>query len=91
MKAYDYEWSKPAEALLGKIWLNATDRNAVSTADYQAEKLLQQSPRTAGWEMSEGLWQIIVPPLKIYYEIDDLKRLVTVTHVRVINPNLWKK
>jgi plasmid stabilization system protein ParE len=81
MNPYGYEWSESAQNRLIEIWINAQDRNAVSRADSQAEKILKQQPRTAGRELSEGLWQIIVPPLKIFYEIDEDKRIVTVTHV----------
>ena len=84
MNSFGYEWSEPAEDRLTAIWLAAQDRDAVTRADYQAETRLKQNPRGAGRELSEGLWQIIVPPLKIFYEIDDAKRVVTVTHVEFI-------
>jgi hypothetical protein len=60
------------------------DKRALWPAQYRADRQLEQRPQTAGAELSEGLWQIVEPPLKIFYEIDDANRLVTVTHVEII-------
>ena len=84
MKSYQVEWDKTAEDLLATFYLRIKDPNTVWPAQYRADRRLEQRPRTAGVELSEGLWQIVEPPLKVFYEIDDAKRLVTVTYVQLI-------
>jgi hypothetical protein len=83
MKSYRVEWDAIAEDLLAALYLRASDSNALWPAQYRVDRQLEQRPRTAGAELSEGLWQIVEPPLKVFYEIDDAKRLVTVTHVQL--------
>lgn len=84
MKSFVVEWDDEATGMLADIYLSASDPDALWPAQSQADRLLEQRPRTYGSELSEGLWQIIVPPLKIFYEIDDAKRLVAVTHVELV-------
>jgi hypothetical protein len=84
MKAYGVEWDDAAADLLAAHYLRVSDPNTIWPAQYRADRRLEQRPRTEGIELSEGLWQIIEPPLKIFYEIDDAKKLVTVTHVELI-------
>ncbi len=84
MKAYQVEWNAPATDLLADAYFRVSDPNIIWPAQYRADRKLEKNPRTVGVELSEGLWQIIEPPLKIFYEIDDDKKIVTVTHVDII-------
>jgi hypothetical protein len=84
MKAYSVDWDDTASDLLAALYLRVSDPNIIWPAQHKADRLLEQQPQAHGSELSEGLWQIIVPPLKIFYEIDDAKRLVTVTHVELV-------
>jgi hypothetical protein len=84
MKAFTVEWDHAAESRLALLYMNVGDPNTLWPAQYRADRTLEQRPRQAGKELSEGLWQIVEPPLKIFYEIDDAKKLVIVTHVEFI-------
>ncbi len=83
MKAFQVEWDDDASDKLALLYLLVSDPNTIWPAQYRADRKLEQQPRQAGAEVSEGLWQIVEPPLKIYYEIDDTKQIVTVTHVQL--------
>jgi hypothetical protein len=83
MKAFTVEWDSAVEDELALLFLRAGDPNAIWPAQYKVDRKLEQRPRQAGFELSEGLWQIVEPPLKVFYEIDDVKKLVTVTHVQL--------
>ncbi|HZZ77292.1 MAG TPA: hypothetical protein VFE62_02170 [Gemmataceae bacterium] len=78
MKVYTVDWDDEATQMLADIFVSAPDPNALWPAQAQADRLLEQQPRSYGYELSEG-----VPPFKIFYEIDDTKRVVTVTHVEI--------
>jgi hypothetical protein len=84
MKAFHVEWDDDASNNLALLYLLINDPNTIWPAQYRADRKLEQRPRQAGSELSEGLWQIIEPPLKIFYEIDEAKRIVTVTHVQLV-------
>lgn len=84
MKAFDVDWDDDASNSLALLYMLVKDPNSLWPAGYRADRKLEQRPRQAGVELSEGLWQMIEPPLKIFYEIDDAKRLVTVTHVQLV-------
>ena len=84
MRNFEVQWNPDAEDLLATLYMRVSDPNTVWPAQYRADRRLEQQPRDHGFELSEGLWQIIEPPLKIFYEIDDATRLVIVTHVQLI-------
>jgi hypothetical protein len=83
MKPYVVEWDDEATRMLADIFLRALNPNVLWPAQDRADRRLEQQPESQGVELSEGLWQIIEPPLKIFYEIDASKRLVIVTHVEL--------
>jgi hypothetical protein len=76
------QWDPAAEDELARIWLRAADRGAVSAAQARADQLLSRDPLTNGRHLSEGLYQIDVPPLAISYTVDQARQLVVVTWVR---------
>jgi hypothetical protein len=84
MKAFEVEWNDEATQMLVDVYLNASDPTAIRPAQHRVDRRLEQRPRIAGFELAEGLWLVIEPPLKIFYEIDEAKRVVTITHVQLI-------
>ncbi len=71
------DWS-PIEQELAQIWLNAPDRQAVTEAAYEIDRLLTRDPLNAG-ESREGNTRIlIVEPLAVYYDVilDDHRVLI---------------
>ncbi len=77
---FTVDWTADADDALMGIWLQATDRNAVSRAQFRIDTILAANPRR-GRLLSEGLYVFHVDPLTAYYEIDDASAVVTVTAV----------
>ncbi len=84
MSTYFVAYTREADNHLALAWLSSGDRQAVTEAQNQMDQFLPRDPRNPGQEVSEGLWRITVPPLVAHYEIDDTKRLVTVTGFALI-------
>jgi hypothetical protein len=53
----------------------------VTIAERIATQLLADDPVHNGTVVSEGLYRVVVSPLRVHYEIDLLARVVRVTHV----------
>jgi mRNA-degrading endonuclease RelE of RelBE toxin-antitoxin system len=85
MKPYEVLWDQDAETQLATIFLTSSDPNLLWPAQDRADRKLEQRPKQAGKELSEGLWEIYESPLRIFYEIDDAKKTVSVTHVQIID------
>ncbi len=81
MNSFTVISSDDAEAQLAALWMVAADRSAITTAQHQIDQALAADPHRAGRALSEGLWRIDVPPLKAFYEIDEIKRLVRITGI----------
>jgi hypothetical protein len=84
MNSFTVDWTPAAEDELADIWLQATDRNAVTAAQAALEKRLEQDPTGYGQHHSEGLYSITVPPLHAFYSIDFARQFVQVTDVREV-------
>jgi hypothetical protein len=83
MSTYNVEWEEVAVDLLAGLFLRVSDPNSLWPAQHRADQILGRNP-TQGTELSEGLWQLIESPLKIFYEIHDAERVVVVTHVDLV-------
>jgi hypothetical protein len=81
---YTVDWSDDATDSLAAIWLQATDRRAVTAAESRIDRLLASDPQANGVHLSEGLWEIVDPPLIARYEIDPASRTVKVTQVGML-------
>jgi hypothetical protein len=81
MPRYRVIWRKRARRDLAAIWIAAPDRNAVTQAQATADHLLATDPYRYGTPVSEGLWSLTVPLLRISFEIDDARLRVVVTNV----------
>jgi hypothetical protein len=79
---FTVEWLPLAQDELARIWIYASDRNAVTTAQARADRLLQTDPVGNGQHISEGYYRIHVPPLIISYTIDEDQNQVEVAWVR---------
>jgi mRNA-degrading endonuclease RelE of RelBE toxin-antitoxin system len=79
---YTVLWSPEAEDLLAEIWLGATDRTAITSAQPLIDAELANDPETKGTEVSEGLRRLKVEQLMVLFEVQAGNRLVKVTAVR---------
>ncbi len=82
MNPWLVEWTLSAEDETAEIWIQAPDPKAVTKALALIEKRLAQNPEGAGEYKSEGLYVLLVPPIRIYYTIEVVRRRVEVTDVR---------
>jgi hypothetical protein len=82
MKRFTVDWEPDAEDELARIWMQADDPSAVARAQVKADQLLASDPIGKGHHVSEGLYQIHVPPLVLTYSVDAAKQFVQVAWVR---------
>ena len=61
-------WVPSAQDELARIWLQATDRQAVTRASARIDFWLQRSPLSVG-QPSGGKYQLIIKPLKVVYAV----------------------
>jgi hypothetical protein len=55
-------WSQHAQDQLAPLWLNATDRNVVTAAQYQVDQLLLVDPDTRGIPFFGSRLLLVAPP-----------------------------
>jgi plasmid stabilization system protein ParE len=77
-------WNPSAESQLSEIWLEAKDRAGVTSAANEIDKKLRHSPETVGESRSGGRRIAIVPPLAIFFRVDEEDQLVRVLFVRKV-------
>ncbi len=81
MKPFTVDWDSEAENELARIWMQSADPPAVRQAQTKADQCLAQDPLGYGRHLSEGLYQISVPPLVLSFTLDAARRHVQVTWV----------
>jgi hypothetical protein len=59
-------------------------RKTITRSSATVDHKLRDDPATQGRYHSEGLYSIDVSPLRAYYTVDEMDRLVTVTDVSLI-------
>ena len=84
MNPFVVDWEPEATDELALLWMQATDRRAVTRAQAEADRLLGADPVANGRLLSEGLYLLIVPPLGVFYEVDLGTRHVKVTWVAAV-------
>ena len=81
---FTVRWERAALRQLTSVWLQATDRNAVTAAQALTDQLLRRDPFGNGRHLSEGLYRLDVPPIAVYYTIDLLAQSVEITTIRAL-------
>jgi hypothetical protein len=79
-------WLPDAEYELAERWLASTDRDRITLAADQIDKLLRHAPDSVGESRDAGRRILIVPPLAVFYRVLSDDRIVQVSHVREIGP-----
>jgi plasmid stabilization system protein ParE len=79
---YRVRWAKAARAQLTTVWLNAADRNAVTSASHRIDQILARNPHSAGESRDRGRRLLIVPPLMVVYRVIDAKHTVRVVSTK---------
>lgn len=84
MTRYTVVWVRSARDELAELWLNAPNRNAVTTAARDVDQQLAQDASIQGVELSEGLRSLFVAPLNAIFSVREDDRIVEVLRVRSI-------
>ena len=74
-------WTSSAEGLLAQIWMDATDRDAVTAASNSIDAKLREDPVHAGESRRRKARILIVPPLAVYFRVNPGDRQVLVSRV----------
>lgn len=78
---YTVLWKLQAEDQLAEIWTASSDRNAVSAATHEAERLLQHDPQSRGESRLDDRRVLFVGPLRIAFRVDEGDRKVWILSV----------
>lgn len=78
---YEVRWKRTALNRVTELWLDAPDRTEVTSAVAEIDRLLASHPHDAGESRSELIRVLFVPPLGVFFEIDEPKHVVQVLRV----------
>ncbi len=79
---YTVTWRPSAARRLSEIWLEASERTAVTDASNSIDSLLALCPHDQGEERDLATRILIVSPLAVVYEINEDDRRVTILSIR---------
>ncbi len=82
MTRYTVVWVKSAQDELADLWLNSSERNAVTTAVDAIDRELGEDAPSKGSEVCEGLRSFFAPPLKAIFSVYEDDRIAEVLRVR---------
>jgi hypothetical protein len=83
---YSVVWTAPAEQELTSAWLNASDRNAVTSAAHEIDTLLSEDAERRGQARFDTVRTLVVPPLGVDFDVIEADRIVYVLTVWPIPP-----
>jgi mRNA-degrading endonuclease RelE of RelBE toxin-antitoxin system len=78
---YTVVWKPEAERRLADLWVNATNRRAITDAANEIDKQLGHDPETKGESRSGNRRILLESPLGILFKIDPQDRKVIVLTV----------
>jgi hypothetical protein len=78
---YTVVWDPDAEQELASLWMAAAERQALTDAADQIDKVLRQDPQQQGESRPDGLRILFVEPLGIIFRVHEDDRLVRVLQV----------
>jgi hypothetical protein len=76
-------WRPPTEDNLADLWVDASDRNAISQAADTIDQILRSDPYAFGESRSGNTRILIIEPLAVVYDVLPDDCLVMVTSVRL--------
>ncbi|MBP87944.1 MAG: hypothetical protein CMJ64_14675 [Planctomycetaceae bacterium] len=74
-------WLPAAEADLADLWLNSGDRDAITKAASEIDKLLRRDPENSGESREEGRRILLSRPLGVKFRTYSQDRMVQVVDV----------
>ncbi|HET6883875.1 MAG TPA: type II toxin-antitoxin system RelE/ParE family toxin [Pirellulales bacterium] len=82
MSHFRLHWQPRALDDLADIWIKASGRAAVNMAVDLLEAQLAEDPMAWGTQLSEGLYQISIRPVRLLFTCDANQHTVKVLHAR---------
>lgn len=76
MSRFNVIWWRFARAKLADLWLEATDKLAVTAAANEIDRLLADDPAGCAEASHEGLYRLTIKPLTVQYSVEAAKRRV---------------
>lgn len=83
MIRYTVTWHQMAQDRLAELWLSATDRALIANAADAIDQELSKDAATKGTEISPGIFELTLLPLRVLYEVSDPDRQVKVAGVKL--------
>ncbi len=80
---YTVAWTTAAKSELCRIWIDAKDRQAITTAADEFDATLRMKPLDIGESRGDGARILTVTPLSIFYQVTEADCLVEVWSVWV--------
>jgi hypothetical protein len=74
-------WRPSADATLIDLWISNSDRDMIGRAADEIDSLLTTSPLDVGESRTGSTRILIVPPLGVFYDVNEADRRVTVWSV----------
>ena len=81
MIRYTVIWHETAQDQLAQIWLDATDRTAITSAANEIDVQLASDAESKGLEVEGGLRELAEPPLEVHFLVSEPDRMVRVLQV----------
>jgi hypothetical protein len=78
---YVVHWKRSAIDRMTEIWLESPDRSAIADAVSEIDRVLASRPQDAGESRSDSIRIFFVPPLGVFFEVDEAAHAVDVLRV----------
>jgi hypothetical protein len=74
-------WVAAAAQHLARLWLNSAQRQAITAASDEIDRLLRRDPESQGESREDDRRVLLVPPLGVTFTVDSANRIVHVLDV----------
>ena len=81
MTRFTVVWHEDARDELARLWMEASDRQAVRSAADAIDRDLAVDASLKGGAIPDGLRQLTVPPLRVLFAVSQADRMVRVLQV----------
>jgi len=82
MTRYTVVWVESVQSELARIWVDVSNRSAVTAAADEIDRVLATEATAQGAAMSERLRALFMQPLRVLFTVSDEDRMVEVLRVR---------
>jgi len=84
MTRYTVVWHEDAQNLLAEVWLNSSNRIAVTAATHAIDIQLASDSESKDIPVEGDLRELVVPPLRVWFSVREPDRLVKIVHVELV-------